>query len=184
MALSPTFTKMNSKMYADIVNQLVPVLKLISQQKDHQLIVDRLIKDGYLNVLGFDNSSSQEEEPINTTSTTTTQQCSESSEEYTKITPVTTEQIDEFFGKSTNELTLTILSNFINGLVLYEGTPTSTAFMHRCYLAYAKKHYKTNAKSNVVQNADTFKRLLRDLIPEHEIRKDERSKGWALAIVK
>lgn len=108
---------------------------------------------------------------------------------FTKIPEVSSEaveaQINAHLKGARKELMVTILTGFLNTLVEYDEKPTTSAFMHRCYLTYAKKQHRTNAKSNVIQSAKIFAQVLRGIIGDYELKEgNERSKGWALGVPK
>jgi len=185
-------------MYSNIVKQLALVAEMLESQKNKNDIIKRLAANGHLRVFEIISDEESSEEQINTTSTTTTQR--ESSEEESESSEeeiVTRKQIEEISAdlvernislalKGTHsELSVVILRNFLNSLVEYQGTPTTSAFMHRCYLSYAKKNHKTNAKTNVIQDANKFKEVLRSVVGEYEAKEGNgRSRGWKLAVVR
>lgn len=185
-------------MYSNIVKQLALVTEMLESQNNKNDILKRLSANCHLRVFDIiSDEESSEEEVINTTSTTTTQK--ESSEEESKSSEeeiVTRKQIDELSSdlvernislvlKGTHsDLSVVILRNFLNSLVEYQGPPTTSAFMHRCYLSYAKKNHKTNAKTNVIQDVNKFREALKNVIGEYEVKENGRSKGWTLAVVR
>ena len=181
-------------MYFNIVKQLALVTEMIEEHNDSNAVVNRLIAEGHLRVFGIVPwDDSDVEEVINTTTTTSTQKSveEESEEEVkrNKIEEVSSELVERNISlalKGTHsELSVVILRNFLNSLVEYQGTPTTSAFMHRCYLAYARKNHKTNAKINVIQDANKFREVLRSIIGQYEDKEgNERSKGWKLAVIR
>jgi hypothetical protein len=127
---------------------------------------------------------SEEEENTNTATSTTE---NEEEMELTKISEISRETIEEkfvsCFPTDHNEIVITILTDFLNNLVEYEDEPTSTAFMYRCYLTFAREKHHTNAKDNVIKDVKKFKMLLNEVIGQYEV-KDTRSRGWKLAVPK
>lgn len=93
-------------------------------------------------------------------------------------------ELDIHYGEECRELRQIILTDFLNTLVEHDEFLTSSAFMHRCYLRYARKHYRTNAKINVVKSVDMFKSILRNLASKYEVVVNGRSKGWKLGVPK
>ena len=187
-------------MYSNIVKQLALVTEMIKNSDNEDQIVNRLADEGHLRIFSIVpcDENNSEEEQINTTSTTTTQknvvekESTESTEEEIvrkKIEEVSSDLVERNISLALkgihSELSVVILRNFLNSLVEHQGAPTTSAFMHRCYLAYARKNHKTNAKINVIQDANKFKEALRSIIGQYEVKEQgERSKGWSLAVVR
>jgi hypothetical protein len=94
------------------------------------------------------------------------------------------EQVRSYHKEECSELMVEIVTKFLCNLVNCDDVLTSTAFMHRCYLSFAKKHHKTNAKVNVIQKVDEFKKILRNVVGSYEVKSNGRSKGWKLGVPK
>jgi hypothetical protein len=160
-------------MYSNIVKQLALVTEMLESQNNKNDILKRLVANGHLRVFEIvsDEESSEEGEG-----------------KRNKIEEVSSDLVERNISlalKGTHsELSVVILRNFLNSLVEHQGTPTTSAFMHRCYLSYAKKNHKTNAKVNVIQDSNKFREILKNVIGEYEIKENNRSKGWALAVVR
>lgn len=88
-----------------------------------------------------------------------------------------------------------IIQQFIQTLII-NPTPndlTSSAFLHRCYLRYARDVHHTTSEINVITNKKDFVDYLRNVVGDYEVRKYYRrtdcvniyrSKGWKLAVPK
>jgi hypothetical protein len=188
--------------YDNIVKQFRQLNTTIDTHPDRDTIISRLIDDGYFEMYGLIPNIPSEQCPEKPQENTDTPNESESDDDddddddddakddetkcemkHLDFDPATVETaINNHHKEKQEELMSTILVGFLQSLVEYEETLTSSAFLHRCYLAYAKKEHHTNAKPNVIKSVDVFKKVVRDLLGNYEVIQDGRSKGWKLAI--
>ena len=144
--------------YSIIVKKLQETTSLIADAENREEIINNLICDGHLNIFGITPNDIDHS--------------------------VSSETIEKLIKIDHEVLLVTILTEFLNTLVEHDEL-TSTAFMHRCYLDYAKIHHKTNSRLNVIQKVDKFKDVMRGVFGEYEVKEGGgRSKGWRLGIPK